>query len=123
MASAMANLLGVDLICIRATDLLNAGQRAEAIALLEDGERRGVLKDPGQELLRYLRTATRGRQPFGAKHRWIEIGEDNEALRDRGVPYEERLDRLSVKYRLGDRSKVATAIATYEKAREIGRDI
>ena len=119
----MASLTGFDAIYLRAMSLLHEGRRVEAVALLEDAERGGKMRPPARDLLRYLRTAPRGRQPFGAKHRWIEIGEENEALRDLGVPYEERLSVLAVKYRLGDRSKVATAIATFEKAREIAREI
>jgi hypothetical protein len=105
-------------VYLRALDLLHAGRRGEAVAALEAAEAAGTCKAGALGLLTSLRSAGRGRQPYGARHRWYEIGTENAVLRDQGVPYAERLQRLASKFRLGDQSKVATAIAVYERARE-----
>ncbi len=67
------------------------------------------------KLADYLATAKRGRQPFGARHLWFEIGRDNDDMRTKGVSLEERLQHLALEYHMSDRSKLQAAIAEYEK--------
>lgn len=74
-------------------------------------------------LLDSLRNAKRGRQPYGAKHRWIEIGRDNEEMREAGLSHAERMKALALKYHLSDEAKLKTAIAQYEAGMEEARRI
>lgn len=104
-------------------DLLNRGQRAEALTLFESAKVEGRCSREMDELEIYLKGARRGRQPFGAKHLWIEIGSDNDSLRSDGVSYAERLEKLSLKYRMSDESKIKMAISKYERALEETRRI
>ncbi|PBB94951.1 MULTISPECIES: hypothetical protein [unclassified Mesorhizobium] len=104
-------------------DLLHAGLRLEALQLLESVIASGSAGADTMELASFLRSAPRGRQPFGAKHRWAEIGAENDELRSAGMSYEARLAALSVKYRLGDESKVKAAIAKYEAAMDVARSL
>ncbi|MDX8495862.1 hypothetical protein RFN29_30405 [Mesorhizobium sp. VK22B] len=104
-------------------DLLHAGLRVEALQMLEAVIAGGSAGADTMELANFLRSASRGRQPFGARHRWTEIGAENDELRSAGMNYEDRLTALSVKYRLGDESKVKTAIAKYEAAMDIARSL
>ena len=62
------------------------------------------------------------RQPFGATHLWYEIGTANEGLRNRGSSYDERMDKLGVRFMLA-RTQVETAIAKYERAMDETRTI
>jgi hypothetical protein len=119
----MAKLPPIDTRAHWIRDALNRGDRPHALQLLEAALKSGK---PGKEtiaLAEYLRTAKRGRQPFGSKHLWYDIGRDNDELRGAGVPYDERLQRLSLAYHLNDQSKLKTAIAKYEAAMEAVRAI
>ena len=104
-------------------DLLHQGNRDEALALLNDAVASGRAGAETRALAEYLATAKRGRQPFGAKYRWIEIGQDNDEWRSEGMSYEHRLNRLALKYRLNDPAKIKTAIRRYEVACEETRAI
>jgi hypothetical protein len=61
----------------------------------------------------YLRTAKRGRPPFGAKHLYWDIGVENDILRSAGKRYEQRMSILGASYML-DVTQVELAIAKYE---------
>lgn len=104
-------------------DLLNRGERAEAIDRIKEAKRAGTAGAETLKLADYLATAKRGRQPFGSKHLWYDIGRDNDCLRSEGMKYEDRIQKLSEKYRLGDKSKLKTAIAEYERGMEETRRI
>lgn len=113
----MAPLPKIEIKAHLARDELHKGNRKKGLALLAaagDGP-----------IARELRAATakRGRQPFGASHRWYEIGIDNEEMREAGVPHAERLRRLALHYRLNDEAKLKTAIAKYERAMDEVRAI
>jgi len=71
-------------------------------------------------LAAYLRSAKRGRQPFGATHLWHEIGIDNDEMRTAGLSYEERMARLGGRHMLA-RTQVETAIAKFEAAMDAVR--
>ncbi|TGV89763.1 hypothetical protein EN792_006285 [Mesorhizobium sp. M00.F.Ca.ET.149.01.1.1] len=109
----MAKLPPIEVRAILARDELHRGKahREKALAFLaEAGD--GPL---AQELRAAV--SKRGRQPFGAKHRWWEIGVDNDDLRDIGMGYEERRIELAARYML-DVTQIATALGKYERAIE-----
>lgn len=116
----MAKLPPIDTQAHWIRDLLHRGRRKEALARINRAIERGSAGRETLELAEYLASAKRGRQPFGSKHLWADIGMENDDMRDAGVPYEERLRSLSVKYRMGDLAKVKQAISTYESAISIG---
>jgi len=95
-------------------DKLHRGLRAEALAMIEKAVAEGTAGAETLELARYLATAKRGRQPFGATHLWVDIGADNDELRAAGIGYEERMAQLGARYML-DARQVETAVATYER--------
>ena len=102
--------------------LLHRGQRGEALARLEKVLATGRAGAETRALAEFLRTAKRGRQPFGAKHLWYEIGLENDELRDAGLSHAERMEQLGQKYLISDEAKIKTAIARYERAMEEIRD-
>lgn len=108
----MAKLPQLEIVVSWAWDELHRGNRKKALELLAkagDG--------PGARELREL-VKKRGRQPFGAKHLWWDIGVENDLMRSQGVSYAERLERLALQFRYNDISKLKTAINAYEVARE-----
>lgn len=105
----------LDLDAVWIEEAMHRGDRETALRLLEKSITSGRAGKETMRLAGYLRSAKRGRQPFGAKHRWFEIGRDNDELVSQGMRREDRLEALSIKYRLGDKSKVATALAQYNK--------
>jgi len=113
----MVKLPPVEIAAINARDELNRGNREKGLEFLAQAGDGPIARE--------LRAAVqkRGRQPFGAKHLWWNIGHDNDELTRLGVSREDRLETLSVKYRLGDKSKIATALAKYNKALEEIREI
>jgi hypothetical protein len=111
----MAKLPPIDVQVHWIRDLLHRGRRQEALDRLKAVIATGKAGKPTLELAEYLSSAKRGRQPFGAKHLWPDIGAENDEFRSAGVPYEERLSRLGAKFML-DRPQVATAIAQWESA-------
>lgn len=117
----MAKLPKIDVEAIWIRDLLNKGQRYAAKVRAEVAMASGKAGEETKKLAAELANTRRGRQPYGAKHRWIEIGQDNDEMREAGLSYEERIAELSKKYLLGDISKVKTALAKYEAAMEIVR--
>jgi hypothetical protein len=112
----MAKLPPIDTQAHWIRDLLHRGRRNEALARINRAIAQGSAGRETLELAEYLASAKRGRQPFGSKHLWPDIGIENDEMREAGMSREERLRALSIKYRMGDPAKVATAIATYEKA-------
>ena len=100
---------------------LHRGNRKEALAKIAELIESGKAGAETTALAAHLSSAGKGRQPFGAKHRWYEIGELNETMRDLGVPHKERLEKLKTDFRLKDESALKTAIADYERVMEIIR--
>ncbi|MGE8103569.1 hypothetical protein ACQKP1_07730 [Allorhizobium sp. NPDC080224] len=108
----MAKLPPIEVNAILAREELHKGKgsRDKALELLEaagDGPLAQELRDQVKK---------RGRQPFGAKHRWWDIGTRNDELLAAGASYAERLETLAREFHLSDESKVKTAIAQYERA-------
>jgi hypothetical protein len=80
--------------------------------IMADGRERPEI----QKLADELAAPRRGRPRTGAKYLWLEIGDRNEFLRDRGEKYEVRLTILSKEFRLRDESKIKTILAKYKRA-------
>lgn len=97
-------------------DDLHAGRRQDALAKIDAAMASGTATPELQALADYLSSAKRGRQPFGAKHRWIEIGQRNDELRDEGMSHADRMAALALEFRLNDEAKIKTAISTWERA-------
>jgi hypothetical protein len=114
--------LNVDVEAIWIRDLLNRGKREEALSCIQQALARGDAGPDVKALAEYLQKARPGRQPFGAKHRWVDIGRDNDEMRDDGIPYEDRLKELGDRYRLTEK-KVEEAIAQWERGMEETRAI
>lgn len=114
----MAKLPPIDVRAHWILDALHRGDRPRALKLIDDAIASGRAGAKTLEIAEYLRSAKRGRQPFGAKHLWWDIGVDNDEMRAAGVGYADRLQRLALKYRLADESKLKMAIAKYEEAAE-----
>jgi hypothetical protein len=112
----MAKLPPIDLDAIWIKDDLHRGRRADALARIEAAIADGRAGPETIAIAERLRTAKRGRQPYGAKHLWWEIGVENDIMRDAGVSYAERLEKLALMFRLNDEAKLKTAIAEYEQA-------
>ena len=111
----MAKLPPIDVQVFWIRDLLNRGQREQALARLEQVLASGKAGAETLALAEYLRTAKRGRQPFGAKNLWFDIGADNDEMRSKGVSHADRMERLALSYRVNDLAKLKTYIAKYEK--------
>lgn len=111
----MAPLPKIDVQAIWIKDLLHRGKRVEALAMLDKAIASGTAGEETIALADYLRTAGKGRQPFGATHLWYFIGTDNDELRHRDVDYDDRLKELGEKYMLNI-TQIATAIGKYERA-------
>lgn len=111
----MAKLPPMDVQVFWIKDLLNRGQREQALARLEQVLASGKAGAETLALAEYLRTAKRGRQPFGAKNLWFDIGVDNDEMRSKGISHADRMERLALSYRLNDLAKLKTYIAKYEK--------
>ncbi|MDT3379197.1 hypothetical protein RNI52_17830 [Labrys neptuniae] len=101
---------------------LHRGRREEALARIAELIESGRAGTETRALAEQLAKAGKGRQPFGAKHLWIEIGEENERLRDAGIGYDERLAKLGGIYLLSARH-LKTALRTYRVAMEEVRRI
>ncbi|MDX0426824.1 hypothetical protein [Sinorhizobium medicae] len=117
----MAKLPKIDFEAMRIRDMLNRGERTEAKARVLSLLAEGKAGSDAQKIAAELFGAKRGKPAYGAKHRWHEIGQDNDLWRDEGVPYAERMARLSLKYRLNDESKIRAAIARYEAGMDVSR--
>ena len=107
----MAKLPPIEIRAHWAHDDLDKGKvhREKALSFLReagDGPLARELRDTVKK---------RGRQPFGAMHRWWDIGVDNDQLEGAGIGRQERLDRLAVSYMLNPR-QVETALAKYNRA-------
>lgn len=109
----MAKLPKIEVKAHWARDELHKGKahRDKALAFLADAG--------DGPLARELREAVkkRGRQPFGAKYRWWEIGIDNDELTEHGMGREARLAKLGADYMLHPR-QVEDALAKYNEAVE-----
>lgn len=107
-----------DLEAMRLRVRLHKGERdavkQRCAEILTEGRDRPEI----QRLLDEIVGAKRGRPATGAKHLWLEIGERNEDLRDKGEKYEVRLEILSKEFKLTDVSKIKTILAKYKKAIE-----
>ncbi len=97
-------------------DDLHAGRRQDALAKIDAAMASGTATPELQALADYLSSAKRGRQPFGAKHRWIEIGQHNDELRNEGMSHADRMAALALEFRLNDEAKIKTAISTWERS-------
>lgn len=115
MGAAVAKLPPIDVHAHWIRDLLHRGRREEALDRLHKVLASGKAGAETRALAEYLATAKRGRQPFGARHLWYEIGIDNDDLRAKGMPYAERLAELAARYMIADR-QLKAAIARYEAA-------
>lgn len=113
----MAKLPIIEIKAHWARDELHKGNREKGLAFLAEAGDGPIARE--------LRAAIgkRGRPPFGASHRWWDIGIDNDEMREAGVPHAERMHRLALHYRLNDESKLKTAIAKYERAMDEVRSI
>jgi hypothetical protein len=119
----MAKLPKIDAEAIWIRDLLNKGKghREAAKARADAAVARGNAGEETKKLAADLGNTKRGRQPYGAKHRWVEIGQDNEEMLEAGLSDQERFAEISKKYHLNDESEIKTAIAKYRRAIEIAR--
>ena len=113
----MAKLPFVDLPAIRAKEALHWGNRPRALQILRKAVETGKAGKETLELVEYLSTAKRGRQPFGRKHLWYLIGQRNEELADAGWTYDTRIEELK-SFGLATREDIAKALATYARAME-----
>lgn len=109
----MAKLPPIDVPAYWIRDLLHRGRRDEALAKLDAAIASGKAGAKTRALAEYLRTAKRGRQPFGATHLWYDIGIDNDEMREAGLSYADRMDKLGAKYMLA-KTQIETAIAKFE---------
>jgi len=96
--------------------LLQGGASQEVLAEAKAILARGADRPEIQRIVDELSSRKRGRPATGAKYRWIEIGERNEDLRDKGEKYEVRLDILSKEFGVKDLSKIKTILAKYKRA-------
>lgn len=119
----MARLPPLDVRAHWIRDALHRGDRPRALAMIDEAIASGKAGAETRALAEYLRTAKRGRPPFGAKHLWYEIGLDNDEMREAGKSGEERYAAIALKYRMNDISKIKTAIAKYERAMDEVRAI
>lgn len=110
----MAPLPKLDLDIFLIKDLLHLGKREEALARIKELVDSGRAGEKTIELAEYLKTAGKGRQPFGVKHLWFEIGQFNDEMRDQGMSYADRMAALKLRYRVDDESKLKTWIGKYE---------
>ena len=112
----MARLPKIEIKAHRAREELHKGNREKGLAFLAEAGDGPIARE--------LRAATakRGRQPFGASHRWYDIGVDNEELTERGWSREDRLEELGAAYMLNPR-QIETALAKYNRAIEELRTI
>ena len=97
-------------------DLLHHGKRAEALVMLEKALADGTAGEETKALAEYLRAAKKGRQPFGMKHLWFDIGRDDEDMQQQGISRPERMAALKAKYKVYDETKFSTWINMYERA-------
>lgn len=104
-------------------NLLHRGRREDAIAKLQAAIDSGNAGAETLELAEYLRTAGRGRQPFGVKHLWIEIGALYEQMKDDGIPRSERFQALRRAYPANDESDYRKMIGKYRRAIAIYHNI
>lgn len=114
----MAKVPPIDLDAIWIKDDLHRGKRDDALARVEAAIAEGRAGPETLVIAERLRTAKRGRQPYGAKHLWWEIGVENDIMRDAGVSYAERLEKLALEFHLNDEAKLKTAIAEFELVRD-----
>lgn len=106
----MAKFPRVEVNAIFARDELNRSNRAKGLEFLAqagDGPIARELREAVQK---------RGRQPFGAKHLWWEIGSDNDEMRSAGMSSKARYSALALKYHMNDEARLKTSIAKYERA-------
>ncbi len=118
----MAKLI-IDTAAFWACDALHRGNRERALSIIGAAVESGNASLEILALAEFLRTARRGRQPFGAKHLWYEIGSDNEEMRDSGMAGAARYNALALLYRINDHSKLKTAIAKFERTMAVVRAI
>lgn len=109
----MAKLPPFEVRAIWAKDELNKGKANREKAL------RFLAEAGDGPLARELRASInkRGRQPFGAKHRWWDIGTENDDLTAQGMGYEDRVAELGARFMLHPR-QIEEAIAKYGNAAE-----
>ena len=117
----MAKLPPIDVPAFRIRELLHRGRRDQAIKMLNATIEAGRGGAETLALADYLKTAKRGRQPFGATHLWHEIGIENDEMRSAGVGYDERMEKLGVRYMLA-KTQTETAVGKYEAALDAARE-
>ncbi|QND59840.1 hypothetical protein [Mesorhizobium huakuii] len=96
-------------------DLLHRGKRKEAKERIIKVLATGRAGPETQKIAAEVFAPKRGRQPYGAKHLWFEIGTENDIMRGAGVAYERRMDDLGGRYMLA-KTQIEIAIAKYEAA-------
>lgn len=117
----MAKLPPIDVTAFRIRDLLHRGKRDEAVKMLNATIQAGRAGAETLALADYLQNAKRGRQPFGATHLWHEIGIDNDEMRSAGLNYDQRMEKLGVRYMLA-KTQIETAVGKYEAALDAVRE-
>lgn len=98
--------------------LLAKGQRDAVRKRVDEILAAGGKRPDIQAIADELDQKGRGRPATGAKHQWLEMGELNDEMKERRVPYKERLHRLSIRFGLTDVSKIKTYLKKYKDAME-----
>jgi hypothetical protein len=107
-----------DLVAIRLRRMIIEKRRPEAKRLALDALAKGKASAQVQKIAADLFGGKRGRPVSGAKHRWMEMGEINDDMRDAGKSYEQRLAYLKKKFHVGTDKTIKLALAKYERAQE-----
>jgi hypothetical protein len=111
----MGKLPLVDLPAIWARDALNRGDRERGLAIIRKAVETGKA---GPDTLALAEiTSKRGRQPFGKKHLWYDIGQRNDELIAADWSYEARITELK-KFGIADPHEIAKVLAKYNRAVE-----
>lgn len=119
----MAKLPPIDVAAHWIKHELHMGNRERALKMIEERLASGKAGAETRALADYLAKAGKGRQPFGRKYLWFEIGSDNDIMRDEGKTHAKRMEELSKKYKIYDESKLKMLISKYEKAMDHIRSI
>lgn len=98
--------------------LLLKGQRDAVRKRVNEILTEGRTRPDIQALADELDQKGRGRPATGAKYQWLEMGEMNDEMKEQGLPYKERLHRLSLRFQISDVSKIKTYLKKYKDARE-----
>jgi hypothetical protein len=105
-----------DLLAIRLRRMIIEKRRPEARRLVLDVLAKGTASAQVQKIAADIFGGKKGRPASGAKHRWLEMGEINDTMRDDGKSYEQRLAYLKKKFHVGADKTIKLALAKYERA-------